>query len=139
MPHITRTFSNAAHHFRQVYIWFYQPIEVALGLCNYDVVQMLFVAGCSWRNRRYFRSESEAGPLADAGLPWVQLRSEAFDFIREDQVRFPWLKEMLTNATELKNICRRTVRRVLRIPLRKKVKLLPLPVALQNYLLMNDL
>lgn len=123
----------------QVYIWFYQPIEVALGLCNYDVVRMLFVAGCSWRNRRYFRSESEAGPLADVGLPWVQLRSEAFDFIREDQVRFPWLKEMLTNATELRNICRRTVRSILRIPLRKKVKLLPLPVALQNYLLMNDL
>lgn len=123
----------------QVYIWYYLPIEVALGIRNYDIVCMLLTAGCSLRNRRYFRDATEAGPLAKDGMPWVQLRSEAFDYIRADKTQFAWFKECVTSPTTLKNSCRICLRRVLRIPLQKKVNGLPFPSVLKDYLMMNDL
>lgn len=123
----------------QVYIWYYLPIEVALGIRNWDIVRMLLTAGCSLRSRRYFREATEAGPLAQEGMPWAQLRSEAFDYIRADKTQFAWFKEYVTSPTTLKNSCRRCLRRVLRTPIRQKVKELPFPSVLKDYLMMDDL
>lgn len=123
----------------QVYVKHYLPIEVALGLQNYSVVHMLLAAGCSVVSRHVTReSTDQRPPLAD--LPWVQLHSEAFDYIRNEPEELSWFIAFVRNPASLREICRRCIRRLLRTPLATAIKKLPhIPNFLKNYISMNEM
>jgi len=123
----------------QVYVKHYLPLEVALGLQNYTVVRMLLTAGCSVISQHYIRdSDNQGPPIPD--LPWVQLNSEAFDYIRNDPEELLWFISFLRNPVSLREICRRQIRRWLRIPLVAMIeKLQNIPTVLKNYIAMNDI
>jgi len=123
----------------QVYVKHYLPLEVALGLQNYTVVRMLLTAGCSVVSQHYIRDSNNQGPpIPD--LPWVQLHSEAFDYIRDDPEELSWFISFLHNPVSLREICRRLIRRRLCTPLVTMIDKLPhIPTVLKNYIAMNDI
>lgn len=122
----------------QVYIKHYLPIEVALGLQNYTVVRMLLTAGCSVISQHYIDdADNQSLPIPE--LPWVQLHSEAFDYIRNNPEELSWFISFLSNPVSLREICRRHIRRWLRTPLVKMIeKLQNIPTMLRHYIAMND-
>jgi len=122
----------------QVYVKHYLPIEVALGLQNYTVVRMLLTAGCSVISQHYIHdNNNQVLPIPE--LPWIQLHSEAFDYIRNDPEELSWFISFLCNPVSLREICRRHIRRCLRTPLVKMIeKLQNIPTVLRYYIAMND-
>jgi len=125
----------------QVYVKHYVPLEVALGLQNYTVVRMLLTAGCSVVSRHYscICDSEDSGPPPLPDVPWVQLHSEAFDYIRNDPDQLSWLISYLCNPASLREICRRCIRRRLRAPLETLTTKLRIPTALRDYIAMNDM
>jgi len=149
----------------QVYVWYYLPLELAIGLQLYRLMKMLLIAGCKLHNDKYYtawppdvtssrgadvtcdadqsgdgQTSLVAHPGSACNLAWVQLRPEVFDIIKYNQVEFNWLKSFLKTPTSLKNACRTTLRRALSGgSFKQKVGQLPLPGALKNFLFMDDL
>ena len=123
----------------QVYVKHYLPLEVALGLQNYTVVRMLLTAGCSVVSRHYISDPDNQGPpIPD--LPWVQLHTEAFDYIRNDPEELLWFVTFLRNPVSLREICRRCIRCQLPTPLVTMTeKLQHIPTALRHYIAMYDI
>jgi len=120
----------------QVYVKHYLPLEVAIGLQNYTVVRMLLRAGCSVVSRHCVNDQGP--PLPD--LPWVQLHTEAFDYIRHDPEELSWFTSFLRSPLGLREICRRCIRRCLGTPLATMIdKLQHVPTVLRNYIAMNDM
>ena len=123
----------------QVYVKHYLPLEVALGLQNYTVVRTLLAAGCSVVSQHYISDPNNHGPpIPD--LPWVQLHTEAFDYMRHDAEQLSWFISFLRNPVSLRDICRRCIRRRLQTPLVTMIdKLQHIPTVLKNYIAMNDI
>lgn len=115
------------------------PLEVALGLQNYTLVRALLVAGCSISNSTVPVTASEARPLNP--VPWLQLHNEALDYIRTDQDELTWFSSFLRSPASLRQLCRRSVRRLLGTPLHAKLIQLDglVPRALIDFLAMTDI
>lgn len=95
---------------------FMLPIEVALDSGYYDAARMLLLAGCTIPGE--LRQETRATDVSP-------------DLV--------WFQRFLDTPSGLQHQCRLLIRRVLNKSLASKVRKLPLPEKIKDYLLFNDL
>lgn len=126
----------------QVFLWYYTPLELALGFSYFEMAKLLLLAGCKCTNPIYFENGKAAGSLTQ--VPWLQLREEVLQFrnlpLSEAKDMFNWLVTHMTNPIRLKQACRIVIRRHMTnsLPLLKHMERLPLPPLLKGYLLFQD-
>ena len=91
------------------------PLEVALDSCLYDVAKVLILAGCQVKDD--FRLE-----IANSVVP-PELQQ---------------LKMIIEGVPDLQHICRLRLRNLLGRPLQAKIRKLPLPDRMKQYVLLED-
>jgi hypothetical protein len=100
----------------------YSPVKMAL-------IDMLRTASC----------EQMIAPVRFDFATWLDAGPEAFVLKVTSLDMTDWLYKQTHSAWSLRELCRGAIRRTLGYRAHEKVRVLPLPTSIQNYLNMNEL